>query len=486
MYRCDPPIKNFPVLTLDPIRPYLPPANEVCEGYVFTGVCLSGGHAWLLRGGHAWLLQGGHAWLLGGACMVAPGGHVWLLWGGACVVARGCAWLLQGGACVVALGGMHGCSRGACMAAPGGVHGCSKGAWLLPGGHVWLLQGACVVAQGACVVAPGVCVWFFLRGGHAWLLWGACMVAPGGHMWLLRGGMHGCSGGVCGCSGGVHGCSRGGMHGFFDEIQSMSGRYASYWNAFLFFEFFCLLDWALRGFLISKTISLHVSLQCSSMIYMLKSQTDMFWVCIYTERQNCKRLTVLNAIKKGRSHRLLNALALVALVQCERTLTKNPNNLGSSAISTRFYSLYCVYYLTRYLSRVFMLVRFCSQRIGFYTGMFNDKLRGICCSFDEKWIQEILSEMVKLCKFRGICCSFDEKFIQEILSEMVKVCKFRGICCSFDEKCIREILSEMVKLCMLLVLLKFFSYSLWKRMRNFTEFRNYLRSTWQTWNDLIA
>ena len=196
------------------------------------------------------------------------------------------------------------------------------------------------------------------------------------------------------------------------------------------------LDWALRGFLISKTISLHVSLQCSSMIYVLKSQTDMFWVCIYTERQNCKRLTVLNAIKIGRSHRLLNALAFVVLVQCERTLTKNPNNLGSSAISIRFYSLYCVYYLTRYFNRVFMLVRFCSQRIGFYTGMFNDK--------------------------------------------------FRGICCSFDEKCIQEILSQMVKLCMLLVLLKFFSYSLWKRMRNLTEFRNYSRSTWQTWNDLVA
>ena len=33
---------------------FLPPANEVCEGYVFTGVCLStrgGGRAWLLPGG---------------------------------------------------------------------------------------------------------------------------------------------------------------------------------------------------------------------------------------------------------------------------------------------------------------------------------------------------------------------------------------------------------------------------------------------------
>ena len=52
---------------------------------------------------------------------------------------------------------------------------------------------------------------------------GACVVAP-------RGGMHGCSGGgVCGCSGGdVRGIRRD------TEIRSMSGRYASYWNAFFF------------------------------------------------------------------------------------------------------------------------------------------------------------------------------------------------------------------------------------------------------------
>ena len=86
--------------------------------------------------------------------------------------------------------------------------------------------------RGGCVVA----------GGHVWLL--------GGHAWLL-GGMHGCWG-VCMVAGGVHGC-RGacvaveGMHGCggcawwwwgacvgYDEIRSMSGRYASYWNAFLF------------------------------------------------------------------------------------------------------------------------------------------------------------------------------------------------------------------------------------------------------------
>ena len=112
--------------------------------------------------------------------ILSTGGvHAWLLWGGmrgclgACVVAHGGACMVARGACVVALGGGM---RGC----SGGVHGCSR---------------------GACMVAP----------------WGACVVAPGGGAWLLRGG--------------------GGMRGFFDEIRSMSGRYASYWNAFLFLIF---------------------------------------------------------------------------------------------------------------------------------------------------------------------------------------------------------------------------------------------------------
>ena len=118
----------------------------------------------------------GHAWLLRGVCMVAQGG--------VCVVAPGGhAWLLQG----------------VCMVAPGGVRGCSRG-------------GMCGCSGGACVVA---------LGGHAWLLWGACVVALGG--------MHGCSGGACMVAPG------GGMRGIRrdTEIRSMSGRYASYWNAFL-------------------------------------------------------------------------------------------------------------------------------------------------------------------------------------------------------------------------------------------------------------
>ena len=104
------------------------------------------------------------------------------------------------------------------------------------GGHAWLPGRACVVAGG--------CAW--LPGGmhgcweHVWLL-GVCMVA-GGHAWLL-GGVHGCQG-MHGCRGacvavGVRGCGvcawwQGGACVGYDEIRSMSGRYASYWNAFLF------------------------------------------------------------------------------------------------------------------------------------------------------------------------------------------------------------------------------------------------------------
>ena len=62
---------------------------------------------------------------------------------------------------------------------------------------------------------------------------GACMA--GGHVW--QGGVHGR--GAC-MVGGMHGrgCAWQGGHACpprgYDEIRSMSGRYASYWNAFLF------------------------------------------------------------------------------------------------------------------------------------------------------------------------------------------------------------------------------------------------------------
>ena len=136
---------------------------------IFTPVCHS-----VHRGACMVAPGGGHAWLLpggGGHVWLLPGGHVWLL-RGACMV----AW----GVCVVAPGGMHGCSQGACMVAPGGsMHGCSG--------------GACMVAPGGCVVAPEGA--WLLPGGHAWLLWGVCVVAPGGACMVAPGGMHGCLGG---------------------------------------------------------------------------------------------------------------------------------------------------------------------------------------------------------------------------------------------------------------------------------------------------
>ena len=70
-------------------------------------------------------------------------------------------------------------------------------------GHAWFYLGACMVLFGGpCVVLFRGCVWFYL----------------GGHVWFYLGGMRG-------------------FFSFFgyNEIRSMSGWYASYWNAYLFF-----------------------------------------------------------------------------------------------------------------------------------------------------------------------------------------------------------------------------------------------------------
>ena len=166
------------------------------QGNIFTPVCHS-----VHRGGV-------HGCFGRGACVVALGGHAWLLRGG-------CAWLLPGG--------MHGC--------------CSSGghAWLLPGG----MHGCC--SGGSCVVAP--------RGGHVWLLWGGMHGSSGGMCGFIQGGMHGF------IRGGMHGFIQGGMHGFiqgggmrgffsffgYNEIRSMSGRYASYWNACLLSSFIIVM-----------------------------------------------------------------------------------------------------------------------------------------------------------------------------------------------------------------------------------------------------
>ena len=89
------------------------------------------------------------------------------------------------------------------------------------------------VMHGGCMCGQGVHVW----PGGAW---------PGERVWL--GGMNGwgraCMGGACMMGAYVAGgpASQGGVHDtqgppgryYGYSIRSMSGRYASYWNAFLF------------------------------------------------------------------------------------------------------------------------------------------------------------------------------------------------------------------------------------------------------------
>ena len=72
-------------------------------------------------------------------------------------------------------------------------------------------EGVCMaggVAAGACVAGEG--------GMHGWLGRGACMAGEGACM----------AGGTC---------MVGGVRRYYGYgIRSMSGRYPSYWNAFLF------------------------------------------------------------------------------------------------------------------------------------------------------------------------------------------------------------------------------------------------------------
>ena len=72
-------------------------------------------------------------------------------------------------------------------------------------------RGACVAGGGACVA--GACVAGACMAGEIGVWWG--------HAWQ----------GACMAEGDVHG--RGAVCGRYYEIQSMSGWYESYWNAFL-------------------------------------------------------------------------------------------------------------------------------------------------------------------------------------------------------------------------------------------------------------
>ena len=61
---------------------YLPAANEVCEGYAFTGVCLftGGGYVWRGRGVVVWglcMVGGMHGWGHAWRGRVHGQGHAW-------------------------------------------------------------------------------------------------------------------------------------------------------------------------------------------------------------------------------------------------------------------------------------------------------------------------------------------------------------------------------------------------------------------------
>ena len=118
-------------------------------------------------------------------------------------------------------GGVRGC--------PGGMRGFIRGGMH---GFIWGVRG-------------------FIRGGlRGFIQWGGMrgFIQQGGRAWFYSGGV--CvvlfSGGVCVVLFSRGACVvlfRGGMRGFFsfsgyNEIRSMSGRYTSYWNAFLSFVTF--------------------------------------------------------------------------------------------------------------------------------------------------------------------------------------------------------------------------------------------------------
>ena len=98
------------------------------------------------------------------------------------------------------------------------------------------------VFTGVCDSVNGGRAWFysggmhgFIRGVYMVLFGGACVVlSGGGHAWFNPGGVHGLiRGGMRGFIWGVRGFIWEGMRGFssffgYNEIRSMSGRYASY------------------------------------------------------------------------------------------------------------------------------------------------------------------------------------------------------------------------------------------------------------------
>ena len=171
------------------VFPYIYRPQRSWGKVIFSEACVNNS----VHGGVCMVARGGHAWLLGGACVVLFGGACMVLFGGVCVVLWGACMVLFGGLCMVLFGGA------VCMVLFGGIRGFIQGgAWFYSGGMHGFIQG----------------------GGHAWFY------SVGGMCGFIQ------QGGVCGF------IQQGGRAWFFqffgyNEIRSMSGQYASYWNAFL-------------------------------------------------------------------------------------------------------------------------------------------------------------------------------------------------------------------------------------------------------------
>ena len=124
----------------------------------------------------------------GKACVVAPGGHVWLLRGACTVLFGGCVWFYSGGHAWFYSGGV-------CGFIWGGMRGFIWGACmvLFGGMHgfiwgcVWFYLGGMHSFIWGCVVLFGGCVWFYLGGVHGFI-WGACVALCRGHAWFYSGG----------------------------------------------------------------------------------------------------------------------------------------------------------------------------------------------------------------------------------------------------------------------------------------------------------
>ena len=137
------------------------------------------------------------------------------------------------------------------------------------GGVRGFFWGVWVVFLGGVHGFSGGCAWFFLGG--------VCMVFSRGHAWFFLGGA---------CVG-------------YDELRSMSGRCASYWNAFL------LICWILRRW--------HYTIKC----------------CLVCEHHKYMDFNVLRATISGNSttSRWLNYFPFILQTNFNQSVTLKTTNV---------------------------------------------------------------------------------------------------------------------------------------------------------------